>query len=605
MGYFIYTAFVNTLYFNHICNMRNLLTGLILFMSIELSALKVDYHVNIVQPNSHYAEVTITISEIAAKSLELKMPVWTPGSYMVREFEKNIDRVKAFNGNSSITISKKDKSTWTIQIPSGVKSIIVNYPIYCFEQSVRTSYIDMDHAFLLLTSCLMYVEGYKGGGNLSLQYPSTWAKVSTTLDKNGQNQYSYNNYDELVDSPIEIGNHTEIDFTVAGVPHKVAMVGRNNCSVETFKKDIEKICSTMFNIVGAHPCKSYLFIVHHVEEGGGGLEHANSCVVQMPRFNYSNADRYKAFLGLCAHEYFHLWNVKRIRPFALGPFDYSKENHTNLLWVAEGITSYYDEIALYRAGYYSETDYLRTLASGFSATLNRKGASLQSMHDASFDAWIKEYRTTENSLNTNVSYYLKGSTLAALLDIELLSATEGKAGLDQLMRYLYDEYYIKQNRGFKDEEFYAAIDKIAGKPLNFKAWAEGVNDAETLNKMVEVMKKAACTLKNRENNNQFYSGITTEQKGDKIMVRWVEVNSPAWNYGIQVGDEIIAINDVRMKGSLDEMLKTSENPYKILISRAGLIRTVQLSTEKSPKYDLQLSIDKGDDVVLKAWLKKS
>lgn len=569
-------------------------------MVSELQA-ELTYKISIDNPNSHYAQVDITLTGIKTKTAEFKMPVWTPGSYMVREFEKNIDRVTVKSGKGKI--SKKDKSTWVLDL-MGETSVTISYPIYCFEQSVRTSYIDNDHAFLLLTSCLMYVEGYKNGGQLNLNFPAAWTKLSTTLESACNNTYKFNNYDELVDSPIEIGNHSELTFEVAGVPHKVAMVGRNNCNTETFVRDLTKVCQTMYNIIGAHPCKSYLFIVHHVEEGGGGLEHANSSVVQMPRFNYSNADRYKAFLGLCAHEYFHLWNVKRIRPAALGPFDYSKENYTNLLWVAEGITSYYDELAMYRAGFISESDYRKTLASTFTATLNRKGGEVQSMHDASFDAWIKEYRPTENSTNNNISYYLKGSALAAILDIELLSATKGEKGLDQLMQYLYQEFYIGKQRGFSDDEFYAAIDKIAGKSLNFKEWATGLNEVNTLGKITEVMKKAACTLSNREQSNMHFTGITTEQKGDKMLVRWVESGSPAWKSGIQAGDELLAVNDIRVKTSLDEVLKNSTSPYSILISRAGLIRTITLETQKSPKYDLQLSVDNGDDSILKAWLKK-
>lgn len=569
-------------------------------MVSELQA-ELTYKISIDNPNSHYAQVDITLTGIKTKTAEFKMPVWTPGSYMVREFEKNIDRVAVKSGKGKI--SKKDKSTWVVDL-MGETNVTISYPIYCFEQSVRTSYIDNDHAFLLLTSCLMYVEGYKNGGQLNLNFPAAWTKVSTTLESAGNNTYKFNNYDELVDSPIEIGNHSELTFEVAGVPHKVAMVGRNSCNTETFVRDLTKVCQTMYNIIGAHPCKSYLFIVHHVEEGGGGLEHANSSVVQMPRFNYSNADRYKAFLGLCAHEYFHLWNVKRIRPAALGPFDYSKENYTNLLWVAEGITSYYDELAMYRAGFISESDYRKTLASTFTATLNRKGGEVQSMHDASFDAWIKEYRPTENSTNNNISYYLKGSALAAILDIELLSATKGEKGLDQLMQYLYQEFYIGKQRGFSDDEFYAAIDKIAGKSLNFKEWATGLNEVNTLGKITEVMKKAACTLSNREQSNMHFTGITTEQKGDKMLVRWVESGSPAWKSGIQAGDELLAVNDIRVKTSLDEVLKNSTSPYSILISRAGLIRTITLETQKSPKYDLQLSVDNGDDTILKAWLKK-
>lgn len=576
-----------------------------LIMLSETSAFTLNYKIEITDPNSHYANVQMEFTQYEQGSISLKMPVWTPGSYMVREFEKNIDRVSASADNNPIQISKTDKNTWHCVIPKGSKTIRISYPVYCFEQSVRTSYIDDDHAFLLLTSCLMHVAYNKMGynGNLELKYPGKWTQVSTTLKSVSKNVYSYNSYDELVDSPIEIGTHEEISFDVAGVTHKAALVGRNNCDKTKFTADLQKVCQTMYNIIGEHPCESYLFIIHHVDEGGGGLEHANSCVVQMPRFNYSNTDRYKAFLGLCAHEYFHLWNVKRIRPFELGPFNYSKENHTNLLWVAEGITSYYDELGMYRAGFTSQPDYLRSLASGFGATLNRQGGKVQSMHEASFDAWIKEYRSTENSINNNISYYLKGQTLAALLDIEILSATGGKKRLDHLMQHLYNTFYKKLGRGFTDDEFYAAIDEVAGKPLNFRAWAEGLNDENTFTKIAEIVKKAGCSLSDRNKGLINYSGFTTEIKDSKQLIRNIEFGSPAMTAGLQVGDEIIAINGVRVKGNIDDMYKQITGPYTFLISRGGLIRSVELTLAKNPKYDLLLSIDNSEDPIMKEWLK--
>lgn len=570
----------------------------------EASALVANYAISITQPNSHYAQVTIEILDYKSKQLTLEMPVWTPGSYMIREFEKNIDRVNAAGDKGTIQIKKSGKNTWTCDIPEGNKSIKISYPIYCFEQSVRTSYVDMDHAFLLLTSCLMKVQSATQSGQLSIEVPEAWTSFSTTLKAIGDRTFEYANYDELVDSPIEIGTHEEIKFEVAGVPHRAALVGANNCNKEKFKTDLEKVCKTMYDIIGEHPCKEYLFIIHHVDEGGGGLEHANSCVVQMPRFNYTNQDRYKSFLGLCAHEYFHLWNVKRIRPIALGPFDYSKENHSNLLWVAEGITSYYDELAMYRAGYTSEPDYLRSLSSTLSATLNRNGGKVQSMHEASYDAWIKEYRSTEHSTNNNISYYLKGQTLAALLDIELLAATDGSKGLDHLMRHLYKNFYVKQGRGFTDVEFYKAIDDVAGKPLNFRLWAEGLNDENTLAKMTEIFKKAGCTLSDKNKGNMDYLGITTETKNERLYVKLVEINSPAWQQGLQVGDELIAINNYRVKGNLDDMFKAISGPYQIMVSRAGILRTVQIELAKNPKYNLQLSIDYSEHPIMLAWLKK-
>jgi predicted metalloprotease with PDZ domain len=588
--------------------MKKPLSAFFFSLYISMQAATVNYSIEIENPNSHYAQVTMEISGITEKSVDVKMPVWTPGSYMVREFERNILSVTAASGSEKLAMHKTDKSTWHIENSKGQKSMTVKYAIYCFEPTVRTSYIDNDHAFLILTSCLMYTGNTQSGpGKLKLKYPVSWSKVSTTLDKTGENEFSFNSYDELVDSPIEIGNHAELEFEVAGVPHKVAMVGANNCPQNKFTADLKKVCTTMYDIVGKHPCKSYLFIVHHVEEGGGGLEHANSCVVQMPRFNYSHPDKYKSFLGLCAHEYFHLWNVKRIRPAALGPFDYSRENYTRLLWVAEGITSYYDELALYRAGFTSQKEYLKELANVLNATLNRIGGSVQSLHDASFDAWIKEYRPNENSINSNISYYLKGAAIAAMLDIELHAATEGKKGLDDLMKYLYEEFYTRQNRGFSDKEFYAAIDKVAGKPLDIQAWMEEPNSAKTRESFNETLKKIGCRLDESidAKPNKAYTGINTEVKGEKLLVRSIDDGSPALEAGLQFGDELIAVNDIRVKNNLEEAVRNTDasQPVNIMVSRGGMIRTLVLTVKTFNKADNVIFVEDQENIAFKAWMK--
>jgi predicted metalloprotease with PDZ domain len=571
--------------------------------NLSVFSQKVDYNISIKNPNSHYATVQLTVDASKSTYIDFKMPVWAPGSYMVREFERNIDRVAAKVDGQSVAIQKTDKSTWRVYLPKKHKSIEFEYDVYCFEQSVRTSYINTDHAFLILTSVLMYVDNAKQTGMVSLVYPNQWNKVSCTLEKTNDKTFKYNNYDELVDSPIEIGNHEEWHFEVAGVPHSVAMVGLNNSPKEQFLKDITKTCSTMYNIVGQHPCKSYLFIVHHVEMGGGGLEHANSCVVQIPRYNYSNHDKYNSFLGLLAHEYFHLWNVKRIRPAALGPFDYSKENHTNLLWVAEGITSYYDELAMYRAGFVSQKDYLKSLASTITSTLNRKGGEMQSMHAASFDAWIKEYRGNENSINSNISYYLKGSVLAAVLDIKLILATEGKKGLDDLMKLLYNNYYIKLNRGFSDEEFYNSIDEVAGKKLNFRTWAEGTNDSKMLGELKVLFAQVGVQLNNEESKLLNYTGIITEIRGNQLYVKSIESGSPAWTSDIQSGDEILAINDNRVLSSMDDLVLMTGPELNILLNRAGLIKSIKLKALASPKYKLSLEANEKPSPFKDNWLK--
>jgi len=577
----------------------------IIFTINTLMSQSIHYQLSIKSPNSHTAEVKMEIKEINTSEILIKMPVWTPGSYMIREFERNVISTNAKSGNQVLDCKKTDKNTWKVKIPKGIKSIEFNYTVYCFEATVRTSYIDNEHAFILPTSCLMFVDNMTNKkGTLKLDIPGAWHRVSTTLVKTAPYTYEFENYDDLADSPLEIGNHDELTFNVAGVPHTVALVGENNCNKEQFTKDLQKICETMTDIVGVHPCKSYLFIIHHVEEGGGGLEHANSNVVQFPRFNYTNDLKYKAFLGLCAHEYFHLWNVKRIRPIALGPFNYSQENYTNLLWVAEGITSYYDELALLRAGFWTEDDFLKATSKNISNTLNRIGGSVQSMHEASFDAWIKEYRTNENSLNTHISYYLKGSVIAALLDIQLIKASNGQKNLDDLMKFLYQEFYIKKQRGFTDEEFYNAINTVAGQAIDFKYWVELPNDNQSLEKIKAAFKSIDCELIVKENKKQDYTGLILEQKGDKTLVRSVESNSPALKSGLQAGDEIIGLNGWRVKNNFEELIKNCpvSTEVPVIISRNGLIQTLKISSSQDPKISLSIKVNSAANN--QKWLSK-
>jgi len=561
-------------------------------------AQEINYTVNIENPKNHYANVKIELKGIKDKFIDFKLPVWTPGSYMVREFSRNIEKVNANN----LSIKKIDKNTWRVENKGA--DITLNYQIYCFEPSVRTSYIDEDHAFFLPTSLLMFADNHLNlKGKVEFKF-SNWTTVSTTLKKEGNNVFSFPNYDELADSPIEIGNHSEFEFNVAGVNHRVAMVGKHNADISTFKKDLEKICQTMFNIVGVHPCKEYLFVIHHVESGGGGLEHANSCVVQMPRFNYSNKDNYTSFLGLCAHEYFHLWNVKRIRPAALGPFDYSKENYTNLLWVAEGITSYYDELALYRAGIWTKDNYLTALNSLFSSVSNRVGSSKMSLHEASHDAWIKEYRPNENSINSSISYYSKGALVAAMLDMEIITASEGKKNLDDLMKYLYQNFYLSKNTGFTDKEFYDAVNTVAGKQINISYFVTKPNDENWLLNCKQSFAKIGINIEESKNLN-LYTGINTEIKNEKLYIKSIVSNSPGELAGLQFGDELIAINDIRIKTNLEDQIKLiGKGNANLLISRNGLIRTVKIEINQNGPSTYQLIKPVEENPLFNFWMKQ-
>ena len=533
-----------------------------------------NYKISILHPQTHYAKISIEL-KASTDDLHFTMPSWTPGSYLMREFAKSVDRVKASINGISIPLTKTAKGTWTV---SGVRSkkVLLEYDLYAFELSVRTSFIDADQAFLHNTSVFMLVEECKNEtGQLVLDYPSAWKEVSTSLDTmNGA--YVFENYDELADAPIQIGNQTIFHFEVAGVPHEVAMVGPSNADEKKLSRDMQRMCQIMTDVIGEHPCKKYVFIVHNVESGGGGLEHKNSCTVMMPRWSYTDLKKYHSFLGLVAHEYFHLWNVKRIRPAALGPFDYANENHTNLLWVGEGITSYYDEMSLYLFGYYDKQTYLDKLAGYIERVENQPGSQLQSLSESSWDAWIKAYRSNENSANTGISYYTKGLVIAMLLDAEIIHATRGKKNLDDLMRYLYAEYAIKKDRGFTDQEFNEAVQKVCGK--NMKSFMnEYVYDTKTP-EYKETMKKISIQL-NQKYQNKKILGLRTNLENGKTIVKYINSKSCSYLGGINVKDELISINGIAVKDNADDVLQALDDKntaLTVMVVRSGLLKEIRM-----------------------------
>ena len=330
-------------------------------MCIPLSSfgMSISYELRMPKPQNHYFEVQMNIADNDEKQIEVKMPVWTPGSYLVREFSKNVNLVKAFTKDGkTLKVSKKSKNAWLIDA-GNEKNIQVKYEVYSFEVSVRTPFLDLSHGFVSGSGVFMYVEKAKNqAGSVTVFPHESFKRISTSLPldhtaKGTGQRFNFENYDQLVDCPMEIGNQEIFEFSAAGVLHSVAMYGDANYNVEQLKKDMAKIVEAETAVIGKNPNKKYTFIVHNVVDGQGGLEHMNSTVLSVNRWTYAGK-QYVDFLNLVAHEYFHLWNVKRIRPIELGPFNYDEENYTTLLWVMEGFTSYYDELILRRTGFYTE-----------------------------------------------------------------------------------------------------------------------------------------------------------------------------------------------------------------------------------------------------------
>ncbi|MCF8284205.1 MAG: PDZ domain-containing protein [Sphingobacteriales bacterium] len=571
--------------------MKKIITLIVIgMMANTVEAEKISYQLTFPEAQGHYVNVTMDV-KTSKDEVVVKMPVWAPGSYLVREFARQVEGFNAKAGGTSLSFVKRDKNTWVIKNPTK-SAISISYKVYAFELTVRTSFIDESHAYLNGTSIFMYVDGQLNQASEILITPnSNWSKISCALPSEKNNTYHLyaENYDILADSPIEIGNQTIIEFTAQGVKHSVAMIGPGNYDAEKIKKDFAKIVDEATSVFGTHPCKNYTFFVHNVPAGGGGLEHLNSTTVQVQRFAYSNEATYQSFLGLVAHEYFHLWNVKRLRPVVLGPFNYDVENYTRMLWVSEGFTAFYDNWLVKRAGYNTPEKYLDIIANEYSAQTNLPGDKEQSVADASFDAWIKYYRRNENSNNTQVSYYDKGSIIASLLNLMIIEHSGAKQNLDNLMSYLYEEYYKKKNTGFTDEQFKVAAEKFTGKNLD-EFYKNYVNGVEAI-PYESYLKIAGLKLTDlNASKNEAYLGANSTNTNGKVMITSVAKNSPAYTFGINVNDEILAIDNYRTDDLTKALsYKKAGDKISILLSRDGMTKTIDVTLVKntSVKYKIE------------------
>ncbi len=582
----------------------------LMFMSIKSQAQNssdIVFEVSFLEPQAHYADIKMTINNIKTSEVILKMPVWAPGSYLVREFAKNVESFNAIASKQAVPFEKVRKNAWKINT-KGKKSITVTYRVYSFEASVRTSYVDESHAFLSPTGIFMYPDGGLDKSSTVTIIPhKNWKKVSTGLTPVKGEKFTYyaKNFDWLFDSPIEVGNQDIFEFTASGVKHEVAMVGGGNYDKEKLKIDMTKIVEQQTAIFGENPNKYYVFIVHNSKSGGGGLEHQNSTVLGASRDSYTDPSKYQGFLGLVAHEYFHLWNIKRLRPINLGPFDYDNENYTTNLWIAEGFTSYYDNLVVQRTGVYSPNYWLNLLERDISAVENRLGNKEQSLSEASFDAWIKYYRPNENSNNTTVSYYGKGSLIACLLDLEIINASDAKFSLDDVMRYTYNEYHKKKGRGYTDAEFKLALEKYTKQNLD-QFYADYIYGTKSLDFNKYLNYAGFSLAEEPANQGKPYLGVKLSKTNTAEIIS-VNRNTASWEAGLNVNDEIIAINGERVSNALDYVAELSTNEeLNFLISRDGILKniTVKLKPSASKKYQLRKleNLSSKQTSVLEKWL---
>jgi predicted metalloprotease with PDZ domain len=509
------------------------------------------YRLSLPEPHSHLFHVEAEL-ERPGDAAELVFPVWTPGSYLVREFARHVEGAAADDGaGRRLPLERLDKHRFLVRA-AGAERVVLRYRVYANELTVRTCHLDGTHGFLNGAAVFPYAPGREREPHqLEVTPPPGW-RVATAL-AGGPLEFTARDYDELADSPVEMGTHRMLRFDALGKPHEIAVWGRGGLDDARFEGDARRVVETLGTLMGGLPYERYLFILHLVDMRRGGLEHATSTTLQVARTGFFPRDAYEDTLGLLAHEFFHLWNVKRLRPAAFVPYDYAREQYTRLLWWFEGATSYYEWLALARAGVVQPRRWLKSLGEALTALARTPGAGKMSLEEASLLAWVKHYRPDENTPNSAISYYLKGELVAFGLDLALRRA--GRS-LDELLKALYSRHV---DGGVPED----GVERIAAELLGadearrfFDRFVRGTDPLELdLGAIgVRLRRRAAQGFDDKGGTppkqddarpRPGWLGVELVP-GPKLQVQTVREGSPAHRAGLYAADEIVAEDGFRV-----------------------------------------------------------
>ena len=599
------------------------------------------YHVSFSEAAAHLIDVTLRITEPDSAGQKLRLPNWIPGSYMIRDFSRNIVSLSATSNGRTVSLTKLDKSSW--QAEADLDELTVTYRVYAWDLSVRAAHVDQTHAFFNGTSVFLSVEGQEHSRqNVTIDRPANDVdavfELSTTLkpvevDKTGFGAYSASDYDELIDHPVELGTFKRLEFLACGVKHEVVLTGDCFFDEQRVIDDLTRICEYQINFFGAPaPVDHYVFMVMVVDVGYGGLEHRASTALMITRENLPIAgetkisDKYLDFLGLCSHEYFHTWNVKRIKPAQFVPFDLTAESYTQLLWFFEGMTSYYDDLVLARIGLIDTETYLGVLSKTLTRVQRGQGRQGQTVTDSSFDAWNKFYKQDENAPNAIVSYYAKGALVALCLDALLREKSNGDISLDTLMRVMWNRW-LNTGAGLAEDEPQQLAAKLVDENLSefFNHALYTTNElpiAETLKQFGVSLEWCERLSSNDVGGVRKGSGsaaVVDSSSAGNVVKPWLGANvvdaaggvrlaqvmkgGPASQAGLSAGDLIVAINDLSVnKADLDTHLirYASLDTLSVHYFRLGRLRVVQLPVQSAPKDTAILNV--LDQAVVDSWL---
>ncbi len=575
--------------------------------------------------HTHLFDITLTVSNPAAVQ-RVSLPVWIPGSYLVREFSKNLQHLTAQQGRKPLAIAQLDKCTWQIDCTPG-KALVLHYQIYAHDNSVRTAWLDAQRGFFNATSVCLRVEEQEASTHLleviepkkTTPWQLATGLTALKVNKQGFGTYSASHYDELADCPVEMGAFWSGNFMACGVPHRFVVAGAlPGFDGPKLLADTQKICEEEIHfwhgntsVKNRPPFSKYLFMLNAVDDGYGGLEHRNSTALicnrkDLPRVGDTKvSEGYTTLRGLISHEYFHTWNVKRLRPAEFASYNYGQENYTELLWFFEGFTNYYDDLLLRRAGLLDNAGYLRLLNKTINQVMQTPGAQVQSVAEASFDAWVKYYRQDENTPNATVSYYTKGSLVALCFDLTLRD--QHNATLDDVMRTLWANC---KGGPMREADFLAALQQVTGRSFapELASWVHGNGELP----LESLLKQHGVSVVEDPAQLAHRMGTRVSETNGLLHIKTVLRGGALEEAGFAAGDEWLgleAVSTTRKASSagswrmsrLDDLLLYAGNAKKVVALVSRDKRLLRLALTMPPALTTWRLVPK-DTVKIDAWL---
>lgn len=594
------------------------------------------YRIEPVDPAAHIFEVRLTVTEPAPEGQVFSMPAWIPGSYMIRDYARNVIAIRAESDGLDVELTKLDKSRWRAGTVARPLTLIAR--IFAYDLSVRGAHLDTTHAYFNGPCVFFAVEGQEDAPcELDILPPDEsiavdW-RVATSMRRKSAREYGFGTYEaldyaELIDHPVEIGHLSIGEFEVNGIPHGIAIRGQVRVDMGRLCHDLQALCEHHVSLLSApKDMDRYMFLLHAPGSGYGGLEHrwSSSLVCardSLPARGDDAVDKaYRTLLGLVSHEYFHAWNVKRMKPAAFTPYDLSSESYTDLLWVFEGVTSYYDDLALVRSGLIGEGSYLELLGQTITRVQRGSGRLHQSVAESSFDAWTKFYKQDANATNAIVSYYAKGSLIALALDLKMRAETEGRISLDDVMKSCW-ERWGETGTGMPEDGFEAVASEVSGVDLGdfFDATVRGTGELPLEQLLqthgIDYHLRAARgdgdkggTRSTASKERKVWLGAKISDTNGKPVFASVANGGPAENAGIAPGDEVVALDGLRVtSANVERRLGAchESDELELLVFRGDELLTTTIRIEAAPNDTCYLELQEDVELAIEnrriAWL---